>query len=345
LLARTARGTVGRTRFNPARITMTLILASRPNVYSSNPLDRIGARREDAAWIAERLDDPDSLFVPVWRSRNLVHGLDEGTPEAVYISGEAASALRMAGGPWVFLGVLGDQPGEGAREGAAEGAGERAVFGIDISAADDPVPLLPDTLGKFVDLRAVGWGVAKPEASILAHARGMLHWRARHRFCGVCGAPCEAKSAGHVMQCTACEAQHFPRTDPAVIMLVTRGDRALLGHSQRFPRANMYSTLAGFVEPGETLEEAVRREVFEESGIRAGAVHYHSSQPWPFPGNIMLGFYAEGLNEEITIDTEEMIDVRWFSRAEIADPEQHGFVLPRVDSIARRLIEDWMATT
>jgi NAD+ diphosphatase len=233
----------------------------------------------------------------------------------------------MAGGPWVFLGLL----------------GERAVFGIDISTADDPMPLLPDTLGKFVDLRAVGWGVAKPEASILAHARGLLHWRSRHRFCGVCGAPCDVKSAGHMMQCTACEAQHFPRTDPAVIMLVTRGDRALLGHSQRFPRANMYSTLAGFVEPGETLEEAVRREVFEESGIRAGTVHYHSSQPWPFPGNVMLGFYAEGLSEEITIDTEEMLDVRWFSRAEISDPEQHGFLLPRADSIARRLIEDWMA--
>ena len=112
-------------------------------------------------------------------------------------------------------------------------------------------------------------------------------------------------------------------------MLVTRGDRALLGHSQRFPRANMYSTLAGFVEPGETLEEAVRREVFEEAGIQVGAVHYHSSQPWPFPGNIMLGFYAEGLTEEITIDPEEMIDVRWFSRDEIRDPEAHGFALPR----------------
>jgi NAD+ diphosphatase len=306
---------------------MTLILASRPNVYSSSPLDRIGTRREDATWIAERLEDPDTLFVPVWRSRNLVHGLDEGAPEAVYISGAAAAALRMAGGPWVFLGLL----------------EERAVFGIDISKADDPVPLLPDALGKFVDLRAVGWGVAKPEASILAHARGLLHWRSRHRFCGVCGAPCDVKSAGHMMQCTACEAQHFPRTDPAVIMLVTRDDRALLGHSQRFPRANMYSTLAGFVEPGETLEEAVRREVFEESGIRAGAVHYHSSQPWPFPGNVMLGFYAEGLSEEITIDTEEMLDVRWFSRAEISDPEPHGFLLPRADSIARRLIEDWMA--
>jgi NAD+ diphosphatase len=306
---------------------MMLILASRPNVYSSSPLDRLAMRREDTTWITARLDDPETLFVPVWRSRNLVYGLDEGRPEAVYLSGAATEALRTGGGPWVFLGMLAD----------------KAVFGVDISTAEDPLPLLPATIGMFADLRAVGWGVARPEAAILAHARGLLHWRSRHRFCGVCGAPCEAKSAGHIMQCTACEAQHFPRTDPAVIMLVTRGGRALLGHSQRFPRANMYSTLAGFVEPGETLEEAVRREVLEESAIRVGAVQYHSSQPWPFPGNIMLGFYAEGLSDEIIIDPEEMIDVRWFTRAQLRDPDGHGFVLPRVDSIARRLIEDWMA--
>jgi NAD+ diphosphatase len=232
-----------------------------------------------------------------------------------------------ASAPWAFLGTL----------------DEVAVFALDISAAEDPVPLLPESLGKFVDLRSVGWGVPRPEASVLAHARGLMHWRARHRFCGVCGGVCDVKSSGHVMQCTACEAQHFPRTDPAVIMLVHRGDRALLGHSTRFPRATMYSTLAGFVEPGETLEEAVRREVFEESGIKVGDVHYHSSQPWPFPGNIMLGFYAEGLTEEITIDTEELKDARWFTRDEMRNCEQHGFALPRADSIARRLIEDWLA--
>jgi NAD+ diphosphatase len=253
--------------------------------------------------------------------------MDAGHPEAVYISGEAAAALRMKGGPWAFLGLLED----------------RAVFAIDISGEDDPLPLLPDPVGQFVDLRSVGWGVPRPEAAVLAHARGLLHWRQRHKFCGVCGGVCEAKSSGHVMQCTACETQHFPRTDPAVIMLVHRGDRALLGHSTRFPRATMYSTLAGFVEPGETLEEAVRREVLEESGITVGDVHYHSSQPWPFPGNIMLGFYAEGLSEAITIDPEELKDARWFSRQEMRDHKQHGFELPRVDSIARRLIEDWLA--
>ncbi|HVZ08556.1 NAD(+) diphosphatase [Rhodopila sp.] len=310
---------------------MTLILASRPNVYANSPLDRLAPRRDDPAWVAERLADPDSLFIPVWRSRNLVRGHGGEEPEAVYISGATAHTLRMAHGeddaPWAFLGIL----------------ETRAVFAIDISAAEDPVPLLPPELGTFVDLRAVGWGVPRPEASVLAHARGLMHWRQRHRFCGVCGNPCEIKSAGHMMQCTVCNAQHFPRTDPAVIMLVHRGDKALLGHSTRFPRATMYSTLAGFVEPGETLEEAVRREVLEESGIQCGAVHYHSSQPWPFPGNIMLGFYAEGLTEEITLQDDELKDARWFSRAEMRNHKALGFDLPRVDSIARRLIEDWLA--
>jgi NAD+ diphosphatase len=305
---------------------VTLILASRPNVYSSSPLDRIATRREDHAWIEQQLSNPDSLFVPVWRNRNLIRGIDTQSPEAVYISGETAVTLRMQEGPWAFLGLLDEQ----------------AVFAIDISAADDPVPLLPETFGTFADLRSVGWGVPRPEASVLAHARGLMHWRQRHKFCGVCGSVCEIQSSGHMMKCTACDTQHFPRTDPAVIMLVHRGDRALLGHSTRFPRATMYSTLAGFVEPGETLEEAVRREVMEESGILVGDVHYHSSQPWPFPGNIMLGFYAEGLSEEITIDTEELKDARWFSRQEMRDHKQHGFDLPRADSIARRLIEDWL---
>ena len=145
------------------------------------------------------------------------------------------------------------------------------------------------------------------------------------------------------MACTVCGAQHFPRTDPAVIMLVHRGDRVLLGHSARFPKATMYSTLAGFVEPGESLEEAVAREVLEESSVQVGAVRYHSSQPWPFPASIMLGFYARAVTEDIVIDLAELTDARWFTRAEVRDCDAHGFMLPGGDSIARRLIDDWAA--
>ena len=306
---------------------MSVILASRPNVYTGSPLDRADGRRTDEAWIAERLADPASRWVPVWRARTLFRGLDEGRPEAVFLTGEAASALRLAGGPWAFLGL---------QDGIA-------VLTVDVSAVEDPLPLLPDGMARFEDLRRLGPGLAPNEAAILAHARGLMHWRTRHGFCGVCGGRCEPRSAGHAMACAVCQAQHFPRTDPAVIMLVHRGDRALLGHSTRFPKVTMYSTLAGFVEPGESLEEAVAREVFEESAIRVGQVRYHSSQPWPFPSSIMLGFYAEGLTEEITIDPNELRDARWFSRAELRDPGAHGFAVPPQDSIARRLIEDWVA--
>jgi NAD+ diphosphatase len=308
---------------------MSLILASRTNAYAGSPLDRAAARREDAAWIAAALADPATLWAPVWRARNLMRGVEAGRPEAVFLAGAAAEVFRVADRPWAFLGLHGGTP----------------LFAMDLSTHEDPLPLLPDQGLSFTDLRAVRGKLAGPDASILAHARALMHWRTKHGFCGVCGAVAEPRSAGHVMQCTnpACATQNFPRTDPAVIMLVHRGDRALLGHSVRFPLVNMYSTLAGFVEPGESLEEAVAREVFEEAGIRCGRVQYHSSQPWPFPASIMLGFYAEALSEAIVIDREELADARWFTRADILNREALGFTVPPPDSIARHLIDDWMA--
>lgn len=303
---------------------MLSIPASRPNAYTGSPLDRASGRRDDAAFVAAALEDPAALFAPVWRARSLLANVESGRPEAVLLSGEASRLLRMdVRNPWAFLGLWEGRP----------------TFAVDCSTMDDP---LPGQAAAFHDLRAVAGLLPPGEASVLAHARGLMHWRVKHRFCGVCGAACEPRSAGNAMACTACAAQHFPRTDPAVIMLVVRGDRCLLGHSHRFPNTTMFSTLAGFVEPGESLEEAVRREVFEETGVAVGLVRYHSSQPWPFPSSIMLGFHAEGLTENIAIDPEELKDARWFTRAEIAAPEAHGFSLPRVDSIARRLIEDWL---
>ena len=305
---------------------MLSISASRPNAYTGSPLDRAGHLREDGDWIHQALADPETLFAPVWRSKSLMKGVEDGAPEAVLLTAAAAEAVRMQDGPWCFLGLWEGRP----------------VFAVDCSAAEDPLPLLPEGMGTFTDLRQVAGLLPPGEASVLAHARGMMHWRTKHRFCGVCGAPCTPRSAGHAMACTACNAQHFPRTDPAVIMLVVRGDRCLLGHSHRFPNVAMYSTLAGFVEPGESFEEAVRREVQEEAGIEVGAVAYHSSQPWPFPSSIMIGFHAEGLSDAITIDPEELKDARWFTRDQVRNPAAHGFSLPRIDSIARRLIEDWL---
>ncbi len=297
--------------------------ASRANAYTGSPLDRAGHHREDADWIARAFDGPDTLFAPVWRARSLMRGLESGAPEAVLLGGDAARPLHDLGGPWAFLGLLEQRP----------------VFALDVSHEDNPP--IPEDAGAFTDLRQVAGLLPAGEASVLAHARGLMHWRVKHRFCGVCGGRCEPRSAGHAMTCTNCGAQHFPRTDPAVIMLVVRGDRCLLGHNLRFPTP-MYSTLAGFVEPGESLEEAVRREVMEEAGIAVGQVVYHSSQPWPFPASIMLGFHAEGLTEEIHIDREELRDARWFSKRELHEHKELGFGLPRVDSIARRLIEDWL---
>ncbi|WP_421992012.1 NAD(+) diphosphatase [Roseococcus sp.] len=306
---------------------MLMIPASRENVYTGSPLDRLSGQRDDAAFIEAQLADEAALFVPVWRSRSLMRGVEQGQPEAVLLSRSGAEAVRMAGGPWAFLGLWEKRP----------------IFAVDCSHTDDPLPLLPPEMGAFSDLRGVAGLLPEGEASVLAHARGLMHWRVKHRFCGVCGTGTEPRSAGNALACPSCAAQHFPRTDPAVIMLVVRGDHCLLGHSTRFPNVKMYSTLAGFVEPGESLEEAVRREVMEEAGISVGLVRYHSSQPWPFPASIMLGFYGEGLTEQIVIDPEELQDARWFSRAELRDPAAHGFALPRVDSIARRLIEDWLA--
>lgn len=308
-----------------------MLTLRRHHAYTTSPIDRASHLRDDEAWIAGRLADPDTLVVPVWRSRNLMRGAEHGAPEAVLPTIEAARSLASSGGPTAFLGLW--------QDGAFAG---RAVFAVDLSAAEDPLPLLPDSAGSFVDLRQVAGLLPEAEAGLLAHARGLMHWRTRSRFCGVCGAACEPRSAGHALQCITCAAQHFPRTDPAVIMLVHRGDRALLAQSHRFPTMNMYSTLAGFVEPGESLEQAVAREVREETSVEVGLVRYHSSQPWPFPQSIMLGFFAEATSEAIVIEAAEIRDAGWFTRDEVRAFPAVGRALPRVDSIARRLIEDWL---
>jgi NAD+ diphosphatase len=297
----------------------------RPNYYAGLGLDRLSERRRDAAWLEQRLAAATTRIVPVWQAMSLV--IDGEAPSAMFLADQELVAVEA---PRIFLGE-------------ADGA---AYFAIDLSALPETeLPGLVNGRGSFLDLRAIGSRLDWQQAGMLALARGLVHWHARHCFCGVCGAPTRSASAGHTRECinAACAAQHFPRTDPAVIMLVTHGDQCLLGRQSRWPKGQ-HSTLAGFVEPGESLEEAVAREVWEEAGVRVKAVRYQSSQPWPFPASIMLGFRAEAVSLEYRVDRDELEDAKWFTRDFLRQPhEPETFRLPRVDSIARRLVEDWLA--
>jgi len=300
----------------------------RPNFYEAGGFDRAAHRRRDEAWLRARLADPATRLVPVWRSQNFVcHG---DTPVPAVLTADSAAELLRDAEAVVLLGLL----------------DEAAHFAIDLSHLAEPAshPLL-GAAGRFTDLRAVGPLLPHRDGAMLAYARALVHWHGRHRFCGVCGARTENAEAGHARRCTSpdCATVHFPRTDPAVIVLVTDGGRALLGRQKIWP-PGMHSVLAGFVEPGESLEDAVKREIREEAGIEVDDVTYHSSQPWPFPSSIMLGFRARAVTTALTADGEELETVGWYDRATLlASPEDETFRLPRRDSIARRLIEDWLA--
>ena len=300
----------------------------RGNFYTGMGLDRADHLRRDAGWLEARLADPESRFVPVRRAHNLIRRGDDA--RAAWLDGAGARRLLPHAAETIFLGL----------------SGETAYFALDVSGLEVPEaePALAER-GEFLDLRVVGPLLERGEGAILAYARGLVYWHQRHRFCSVCGSPSTSTQGGHVRRCTheACGVEHFPRTDPAVIMLVHDGERCVLGR-QKVWRNGMHSTLAGFVEPGESLEEAVAREVKEEVGLEVGEVAYHSSQPWPFPASLMLGFHAGCNHAPLRVNEQELGGARWFSRAELeASPEDDSFRLPRRDSIARRLIEDWLA--
>jgi NAD+ diphosphatase len=298
-------------------------MARRVNFYATGEFNRAVERREDVAWIRERLADPASRLYPIWRLRNYVS--DPEAPRAVVLDPERRAALVEAASTVVLLGI----------------EAETAHFLVDISHLDEPAAL---ELGNAVDLRAVGVLMPQREGALLAYARGLTYWHDRHKFCGTCGSPTEVKAAGHQRQCTNpdCSAVQFPRTDPAVIMRITHGDRILMARQAVWAQG-MHSVLAGFVEPGESLEDAVAREVYEEVGLRLTRIKYFSSQPWPFPSSLMLGFSAEATSEHFTVDQNELESARWMTRPELLNsPEDATFKLPRKDSISRRLIEDWL---
>ena len=276
-----------------------------PNTFAGEALDRAGAQRRDEAWLAARLADPESRVVAASEAGVVIAG---ERPRLLAVD-ELPDGLEL-----VLLGVDGDG---------------RAIF------AADPGDAFPGERHGLRDLAPV---LSQAEGGMIAHAVALLNWHRRHRFCANCGAPSESREAGHIRRCPVCGTEHHPRTDPVVIMLVHDGDRAILGRQAHWPPGR-YSALAGFVEPWESLEEAVAREVREETGARVDEIAYRSSQPWPFPGSLMLGFVARWTSGEPAIGDGELEDVRWFTRAQIAS----GSVkLPPRQAIARRLIEEWL---
>ena len=224
--------------------------------------------------------------------------------------------------------------------------GGAARFAADVSGLPEPAAIRGFRAGvEFQGLRTAAPNLPAAEAAIAAQARGLVGWHERHPFCAACGGKTRSRNGGSSRSCASCRTEHFPRTDPVVIVVVSRRGRALLGRSGRFP-GNLYSALAGFMEAGESVEETVRREVAEEAGVRVGAVRYVASQPWPFPASLMLGCLAEGLSDEITIDAEELEDARWFSRAEIIDAlagRNDALRVPQPIAIAHHLIRAWLA--
>lgn len=290
------------------------------NYFSGSPLDRVDHHRQNAEWIANAVADDGSYFVLVVEGDVLVHP----NGQRVLARREEVSHLLTEDQTLTtLLGTWDDTP----------------VFAM---------PASEDALNDWerMDIRLAGQHLSADEASIAAHARALYLWRSRTKFCSVCSAPLVAERAGHVLRCTgeSCGIEHFPRVDTAVIMLVhDGGDRILLGRAHAWPEG-MHSVLAGFLEPGESLEEAVAREVYEEAGVRVRDVHYHSSQPWPFPASLMVGFSCEAKATALNIDNKELEAAAWYSREELLLPaEQRPINLPRRLSVSRRLIEDWLA--
>lgn len=299
----------------------------RPNRYSSWQLDRIHHRRDDEEWLAAAVIDPSTRVV---LHRGAEHAVVEGEAGRLELARvETSVELRTLRAPeeWTLLGEL-----DGVVHFAAQV--EEAAL----------ASLAPEA--RLEDLRAAGGLVSDADAGLMATTRGLAMWREGHRFCGRCGSPTRAISAGHALTCTseACGRTQYPRIEPAVIVLVhDGGDRCILARSHRHP-AGMHSVLAGFVEPGESLEDAVAREVFEEVGVHVADVDYHSSQPWPFPASLMLGFTARATTFDIIVEDAELRTAAWFDRRALLDsPEDETFRGPRGESIARRLINEWLA--
>jgi NAD+ diphosphatase len=290
-----------------------------PIPFSGNPLDRASYRRSDTAWLAAQL--AAGRFLPFWQNRPFV-----ADDRACFLPWR----VEWEGRPCVFLGL----------------DGTLALFAVDLTGESEPM-LVGE--GAFREMRTAAFILPARDTAIAGQAKALLDWHKRHGFCPNCGAPTQVCDGGYRRLCPVCGAEHFPRTDPVVIMLpvFTNEDGAeecLVGRNLRFP-PQLHSAFAGFVEPGESMEEAVRRELREEVNLQVGAVRYHATQPWPFPSSLMLGCYAQALSREFVIDGREIEAARWLTkeeaRARLANRIEDVIKLPVTIAIAHYLIRDW----
>ena len=296
------------------------------NTFAGNPLDRASDRRADSDWLEGQLESDDALAIALWNGRILVEDKD-GAPQVSYIPARLAGDIAAGAERLLFLGLW----------------KETAVFAIDLEGQADPSAGALQGWGRFDDLRQVALQLPQGDGAIASTAKGMFEWRRRHKHCAVCGEATRPAEGGWKRVCEVCEAEHFPRTDPVVIMLPCHGERCMLGRQEVWP-PGMFSALAGFLEPGEAIEEACARELNEEAGLRTVRVRYHSSQPWPYPSSLMIGLLAEVEDDEGQPDQTELSEVRWFTRPEARDllaGKLEGVFAPPPSAIAHQLIKAW----
>ena len=300
---------------------------TKEHIYSNNPLNRGEVERRDEEWIRSAIRDTDSLFLPVRNLSFPIHMINDAKLKWIHKSD--VDKLGINKNP-ILLGI---QNGI-------------AMFAIDISEESQAISELEkDKSLNFLDARTVTARISIYESGMVAQARAQIDWHSRNKFCPSCGGETEVRRGGQTRHCSNCLVDHHPRTDPVVIVVVSEGDMCLLGRSNgRGANPVRYSALAGFVDQGESIEEAVSREVMEESGIRINGVRYHSSQPWPFPSSLMIGCHAKAISTQISMDTEEMADVRWFNREEVIsalDEKNENLILPGPIAIAHHIIKAW----
>ena len=296
---------------------------ANPNWFANNPLSRINIEKDQDATVKAHLANPSSLLLPFWRGDPLIA---DGKP--AFLSIEALSQFPKDA-PVILLGLKDD----------------RAYFAIDVSEASITPEAAPFAdIGEYAQLRFAAGILTRDDLAMIGQARWYFEWRRKHRFCGNCGGETILAAGGAKSRCVNCEEEHFPRTNPVAIVLAVHDDACLMGRGHQFP-PGFVSALAGFVEAAETPEECAKRELFEEAGVTIDNVRYQFSQPWPFTCSLMMGFFADARNRDITMDTEELAEARWIDKTDIIasiNGEERDFFIPPKFTIARQLIERWI---